>query len=267
MIEYLIGLVSNRAAVKWSSGVLHKNRTALGLATVGLGVVLSACGSAQASSVSAVACGGSGAKLSVTGSGVATGTPDLLTMQLSVDVTAPTAQGALADNSTKTQAAIDVIKGTGVLASAIQTTGLSIQPHYDTIKNVTTQTGYEVVDSIVVRLSDLAKAGNTIDAVASDSLRVNSLSFSINNPQPVQDRARATAVRQAMSDAKSMAAAAGKGLGPVCSLTENTQSSYTPFNNANFGTAASAYLQPPVPLMPGTLSETVKVSAVYGLIN
>ena len=239
----------------------------MGAAALSLGLVLSACDSAQAAS-SSPGCNGSASKLSVTGSGVATGTPDLLTLQMSIDVTGNTASSALADNSAKTLAAINAIKATGVAAKDIQTTGLSIQPHYNVVKNVPTPAGYEVVNSLTAKLSDLTKAGTTIDSLANSSLRVDSLNFSVKDPQPLQNQARSDAVHQAVADAHSMAAAAGKHLGQVCSLTDNTQTNYPPTLHAPFAAAAPASsARQAVPIQPGSETETAKVTAVYSLAN
>ena len=49
------------------------------------------------------------------------------------------------------------------------------------------------------------------------------LTFSFGNPAVVQDKTRMAAVHQAVAHAEAMAAAAGRTLGPVCSLTDNTQ--------------------------------------------
>lgn len=245
---------------------LLSKRWAVGLAAISLGIILSACDSAQAQANSTT-CGGSAAKLTASGSGVATGTPDLLTLQLSIEVTGMTAQAALTDNSTKTAAAISTIKATGVAAGDIQTTGLSIQAHYDVTKNVFTPAGYDVVNSITAKLSDFAKAGTTIDALANNSLRVDSLSFSIKDPQLIQDQARSDAVRQVVNDAKSMAAAAGKHLGPMCSLTENSQPAYPPVYNSGLTAGSMASSHPAVPLQLGTQTETAKVTAVYSLVD
>ncbi|MGH9305751.1 MAG: SIMPL domain-containing protein [Acidimicrobiales bacterium] len=231
-----------------------------------LGVTLSACGSsAVASGTTKPGCGGSSAKLTVTGSGMATGTPDQLTLQVSLDVTGPTAKAALADNSDKTSAAINALKGSGVPAADIQTTGLSIRPHYSVVHNVPTPDGYEVVNSITAKLSDLTKAGSTIDALAANSLRVDSLNFSIKDPRPVQDQARTDAVHQAVSHARSMVAATGGHLGSLCSLTDNPSTTYHQgFNQLNSATPAA---RAPVPLQPGILSETANVTLVYSITN
>jgi len=80
----------------------------------------------------------------------------------------------------------------------------------------------------------------------------------------VEGRARADAVHQAVAHAAAMAAAAGRRLGPVCSLTDDTQSSLLP---PPFGgdSAAAARQSAPVPVEPGTQVQTDQVTMVYAL--
>ena len=70
------------------------------LAVVGL--ALAACSSSPPDPVAAKpTCGGSSPKLTVQGTGLATGTPNILTVDVGIDVTDATAQQALADDDSK----------------------------------------------------------------------------------------------------------------------------------------------------------------------
>ncbi|MGH9092261.1 MAG: SIMPL domain-containing protein [Acidimicrobiales bacterium] len=221
-------------------------------------------GSAPATASAPPACGSDAPELTVHGTGLATGTPDVLTLTLAVDVSGPSAQTALAGDNGSTAAVIGSLAGDGVARRDIQTTGLSVQPNYDKTGALT---GYGVSNSVVARLHDLSTAGQVVDAAAGaagNAVRINSLAFSIQDPRRLQDRARQDAVRQAVSHAGTMALAAGEHLGPVCSLTDN--SSLSPGTHFSANAAAGAALAPTsVPLQVGTQQASAQVTLVYAL--
>jgi hypothetical protein len=246
-------------------------RGAGAIAVFGLaGGVLAACnGSTGTAAVAAAGCGSGMPKLTVQGTGLATGTPNLLTLTLSVNVTTGTsAQAALTLDNQRTAAVIAALKAGGVAAKDIQTTGLSIQANYNT-KDVLT--GYAVDNSVVAQIREFRTAGTVIDAAAAaagNAARIFSLDFSIADPRHLQDQARQDAVHQAVSHAATMAAAAGERLGQVCSLTDNTRlSGYgTSAQRLNAGaTYSAAKSASPVPLQPGSQQASAQVTIVYSL--
>ena len=98
---------------------------------------------------------------------------------------------------------------------------------------------------------------------AGNAAQIQSLTFSFGDPVRVEDEARTDAVHQAVAHAGAMATAAGRRLGPVCSLTDETQPSALAQNQpyASAGTAQSAQ----VPLEPGVQAESDQVTMVYAL--
>lgn len=216
-----------------------------------------------ASAAATPGCGSGAPTLTVRGTGMATGTPDLLTLTLAVDVTGPTAQTALSQDNATTSSVIGALTGGGVASKRIQTTGLSIQPSYDT-KGVLT--GYSVRNSVVAKLHDFTTAGAVIDAAAGaagNAVRIDSLTFSIRDPRGIEDQARQDAVHQAVSHAATMAAAAGERLGRVCSLNDQSSMSLPP--NGGFAAEGSPASAPAVPLQPGTQQASAQVRLVYAL--
>ncbi len=235
---------------------------ALLVATLGSGTAPRAAGAPPPG------CGAGSPRLTVTGSGLATGTPDLLTLTLSVDVVDGTAQAALADDNGRTAAVIGALRTGGVPASGIQTTGLSILPDYTFEHGTNVLTGYSVDNSVVARLTDFTTAGSVIDAAAGaggNAVQITSLTFSMADQRPLQDRARTDAVHQAVAHAAAMAAGAGERLGQVCSLTDQSQ---VPSGlNSVGGTYAASpdQAQASVPLQAGTQQATAQVTLVYSL--
>jgi uncharacterized protein YggE len=218
----------------------------------------------------AVTCAGS-PKLTVQGLGQSTAAPDVLTAVMEVDTTAGTATASLTQNNTEVAAVVFQLTQGGVAHRDIQTTGLSLQPQYAFPRGVPTITGYHVVNTVTATLHDITTAGTVVDgivAAAGNTLQIDSLTFSFNNPSKVEDQARAAAVHQAVSHARTMALAAGRHLGPVCSLTDQTQSQTQPipFGALAGGAAAgSVPAAPAVPIEAGTQSESDQVTLIYAL--
>jgi uncharacterized protein YggE len=217
----------------------------------------------------AVTCNSSSPKLTVQGSGQATGTPNLLTLVVEVDVTQSNAQVALEADNAQAAAVEKTLESEGVTAKDLQTSNLSIQPNYSFNNNTTTLTGYSVSNTVTANFNaPFATAGTAIDeitAIAGNHLRIDSLSFSFLDPRTLEDQARTDAVTQAMSHAQSMAAAAGEALGPVCSVTDNTAIQPNLYQSFNAAQDSSAGLSARTPLQAGSQQESDQVTVVFAL--
>lgn len=199
--------------------------------------------------------------VTVEGTGTAQGVPDELTLSLGVETRSVTAAAALASNNTKSQAVIGQMSAHGVPKDQIQTSGLSVQPNYDNAGNITS---YVVDNDVTATLYKLSDAGALIDAaahVAGNSVRVNGLQFGFRDQSTLMGQAKAGAVRQAIGQARQMAAAAGMTLGSLCSLQDDTTVSPQPVNFA----AASAAPAATTPIEPGSQQVTATVTVIYQL--
>jgi uncharacterized protein YggE len=203
----------------------------------------------------------------VQGTGEASATPDVLTAVFGFSTTAGSSAAALSQNNAQVNQALLALAGNGVARRDVQTTALSLQPQYAYPKGVPTLLGYEVTTTVTATLRDTTTAGAAIDAVVNASgnaAQINSLTFSFGDPARVEDEARAVAVRQAVAHAGAMAGAAGRRLGRVCSLTDDTQPS-APQPAQGFASNASSAQTSPVPVQAGTQVESDQVTMVYAL--
>ena len=233
---------------------------------IGAGAAVAACSSTSDPVAVKATCGGSSPKLTVQGTGLASGTPNLLTITVGIDVTDPTANAAISDDNNKATAVTGVLTAGGVAAKDAQTSDLSVNPQYNQNGVIT---GYEVTNTLTAMIRDFKTAGTVIDDVAGaggNSTRINSLDFSVADTRGLEDRARTDAVHQAVAHARSMAVAAGERLGPVCSLSdqsqiENFNEPYAEGLPSADNKAASA-----VPLEAGSQQETAQVTMVYALL-
>ncbi len=237
------------------------------LGAVGLGVTLTGVAAATPSTAPA-GCGTSAPRLTVQGSGQGSGTPDVLSAVFGFSTTASSSSAALSQNNTEVALALQALTANGVAKRDTQTAGLNLSAQYSYPHGVPTLTGYQATETIAATLRRPSTEGTTIDDVVhatGNAAQVDSLTFSFGNPAPVQDKARTAAVHQAVAHAQAMAAAAGRRLGPVCSLTDDTQPTTPPPNQGFDNAAQPASGGSAVPLEPGTQVESDEVTMVYGL--
>jgi uncharacterized protein YggE len=193
--------------------------------------------------------------INVSGSGDAVAIPDIATFSFTVTESAKTVAAAQQDATTKNNAAIKAMKDGGVAEKDIQTTSYSINPHYDyqraicpaATTNGTTYcpggksvlTGYDVAQTTSIKIRDLSKAGTLFTTIGSlDVQNVNGLSFSVDNPDSVNAKARAEAITDAQSKANELAKQLGVRLVRIVSFSENN--GYRPSVVYGMGMAKSA---------------------------
>jgi uncharacterized protein YggE len=237
------------------------------LALAGIaGIVLSACTNSGTSAATPTpACGSTAPKLTVQASGQATATPNLLTLNIGVDVSDPTASAALTDANDKATALSNTLQLAGVAKADIQTTNFSIQPNFATNGTIT---GYQVTNTVLVKLHNLSASGAVIDAAArsaGNAIRVNGLTFSVDDTTTVDGTARADGIRAAAAHARSMATAAGESINGVCSITDSTTNYPLLGDNLPQAASAGAGAMTSVPVQPGTQQTTAQVTVIYAL--
>jgi uncharacterized protein YggE len=159
-------------------------------------------------------------QVTVVGSGEARVAPDMATVQLGVETTAPTTQEALAQNSAQAQAIVDQLKQLGVDEKDIQTSGFNIYATYN--DDGRTVTGYTVSNTVSVTIRNLAQAGELLDTVVqSGANRVYGVSFGVSDPKAAQAQARDAALADARARAEQLAQGAGAQIGAVLVISEN----------------------------------------------
>lgn len=204
---------------------------------------------------------GSTEGITVVGTGKVTGTPDTLTVSLSTTATASSIDDALATATKAQNAVIASLKASGVADKDLQTSNFSIQPNY-TSKGL--PSGYVVSEGVTAKIHGLSKAGTTLnDAVKAggNNVRVDGVSVSIDDTDPLTADARTSAVADAKQHAQAYAAAAGRTLGAVQSITEQTSTSPVPYYG--YAASATAGTAMPVAIQAGSQDVSVSVTVVY----
>ncbi len=177
--------------------------------------------------------------ISVDGSGDAVSAPDIATFSFTVNENAKTVADAQTKATTKTNAALKAVRDAGIADKDIQTQSYNINPHYEYQSAVcpayssssavsycpggkSILTGYDVSQTIQIKVRDLSKAGaifSTIGALEVEN--VNGLTFAVDKPEAVQAEARAKAIAAAQAKAESLAKQLGVKLVRIISFSEN----------------------------------------------
>ena len=175
---------------------------AAGVAVAALLIGAFAAGTAQGGGTAPATAGGrtlavqaadaAGGKITVTGTGAVSGTPDQLTLSMGVQTTGPSVGAALQQANRAARAVTATLTRTGVRRSDIQTSGLYIQPDYTGTSVL--PAGYAVSESIQVTLRTLTAAGTQIsDAVRAggNAVEVDGVSLNLSDTGSLLAAARA----------------------------------------------------------------------------
>jgi uncharacterized protein YggE len=204
--------------------------------------------------------------ITVSGNGVAYGSPDIATAQVGVQTRGEDPGQAMEDNNTRMAALIAALKGLGIADNDIQTTNFSVyaQQDYNPQTGETLETITYVVDNTVnITVRDLARLGDVLSgAVDAGANNVHGISFSVDNPAALEQTAREQAVNDARARAQALADLAGVTLGDVHSISENL-SGGVPIYEARDMVAQGGSA---VPVQTGQIAVNLNVTITY-LIN
>jgi len=204
--------------------------------------------------------------ISLQGVGSVEATPDIATVTTGVVSEADTARAALDANNAAMSALMDVLRNAGIAARDIQTSGFSVQPRYvypanrDNGETLPPRiVGYEVSNSVAIRVRDLTALGSVLDQVVSaGSNTISNVTFDVAEPAALLENARKAAMKDAIGKAKTYAEAAGISLGRITSINES--GGYMP-KAAPIAMRADA--ESAVPMAAGEVSYSVTVSVEW----
>lgn len=203
--------------------------------------------------------------ITVTGTGTVDGTPDTLTLQLTVIQTRANVSDALSAASTTMNSIDSTLTGLGVASADLQTTGASLQPNYQSSSGVSRIDGYSAAESLTATLRHLSSAGSEISAAVAaggDATTVDGVSLDIENNSSLMSSARSAAFADAQTKARQYASAAHETLGKAIQVNE-TVNSATPVPYSGAAASSSSAANTPVPINAGTSQVTVTVTVVF----
>lgn len=206
----------------------------------------------------------------VTGQGEAMAVPDIAELRLGVEARADTVAEAQTQASEAMDEVVVALKDNGVAEKDIQTQRFSIYPVTRWIREKDEEEiiGYRVTNIVVAKIREMDKVGDIIDAVAEaggDLTRIQGISFSVDDPTPYYEEARAKAVKDAKDKAFQLADLAGVGLGKPTYISEGT-TYLLPVVRGLPEAEAVPMPAPETPIIPGELKITLTIQIAYAIV-
>jgi uncharacterized protein len=205
----------------------------------------------------------------VNGEGKVIVVPDIAIISAGVQAQAAAVSDAQSQASSAMDKVMAALKSNGVAAKDIQTQNFNIQKvsRWDNTNQQEVITGYMVTNTVTAKIRDVNNTGVVIDAVANaggDLTRINSISFTIDNPASFQEQARQKAVADAAVKAKTLADASGVKLGKPVYINESSSGSPIIYRDALAVKAPSA-TGTTTPISAGTLDVTINIQIAYSI--
>ncbi len=253
---------------------------------------------ATTTTTTAQATGAGQTGLHVSGRGIATGMPDIATLNLGVTSFAGTVGEARTEAAEAMAAVLTALKEAGIEDRDVQTSHFNIaQRHSSREVTICPQetgegtetmpgsedsmtlsdgcyqewqsvvTGYEVANSLVVQVRNLDSVGSVIDqavAAGGDLIQFSDISFAVEDTTELQKQARAAAMADLKDRAEQLAALGDVDLGALVFLTET---SYAAPRRVAPGleTAMAADDGSFTPISRGEVSVEINVAGVFAM--
>ena len=208
---------------------------------------------------------GNGTLLQVNAHGETHRTPDVAEISAGVVTQNLNANTALRADAERMTAVVAALKQSGVAERDIQTSSINLQPQYDYRDNKPRITGYQVTNTVNVRLRELAKTGDVLDALVKQGAnQINGPTFSVDKPEAAMDEARTAAITQARSRADLYASATGLKVRRIVSISEGGDMGQ-PRPLMMLAMASDKMAAAPTPIAVGENTLGVDVNVVFEL--
>lgn len=201
--------------------------------------------------------------ITASGEGRSLAAPDTAEMTFGATASGQDPKAVLAEAGTISKAIVDAVKGAGVDADDIQTSGVSLYPRYDyTSSGKPSISGYEAQVNVLAKVRDVAKLGDVIDAASgAGATTIYGPSWSLSEDSEQADLAIDEAIADARRRAEAMASAVGESIGDVVTVTESSVESPIIYSSRTM--AADATESGKVGIEPGNLEVTANVTVTF----
>ena len=243
------------------------NRRELFIAMAALALLAFALVGCESQETITVPPGAQAEGISVYGSGSAFGAPDVAMLQMGVSVLKPSVKQAREQAASAMQDVLDSMKDNGIDEKDIQTTYFSVQAEYNYVDDRQELRGFRVTNIVTAKLRDIDKTGDVLDdaiKAGGDLVEVQSVNFTIDDPDELRQEARREAVEDARQKAEALAELAGVKMGKPLSIFESGGPVPVSYRGAAEMEALPA-AEPPTPIEVGELEVSIDVQIVYAI--
>lgn len=204
----------------------------------------------------------------IAGEGKVTAIPDIATVSVGVQTEKKSVKEAQDENSRKMNAIIDKMKSLKIAKEDIKTTNYSIYPQYDYTNGRSVLRGYQVNQSVDVKIRNLDLISQVLSGAGElGANTVGGVNFTIDEPEGLRQEARLKALEAAKTKATALAEAAGVRLGKVVGFSESVGGYSPPIMYAKemaFGLGGDSAASPSIE--SGSQDVVVNVSVTYEIL-
>ncbi len=206
----------------------------------------------------------------VSGTGEVTVTPDIATLRLGIAAQAETVAEAQSQAVEAMDRVMTALIDNDVAEEDIQTQYFSIRQvtKWDREKEEEIVIGYRVTNMVTAKIREIDKTGSIIDAVTAaggDLTRINSISFSVDDPSAYYEEARQKAMADARAKAEQLAGLAGVSLGKPTYISEGI--SIPPIYPRSVYVEEAPIPAPPTQISPGQIELSLTVQVAYAILD
>ncbi|MGH8328515.1 MAG: SIMPL domain-containing protein [Steroidobacteraceae bacterium] len=188
--------------------------------------------------------------------------PNRVYIDLGVATQAATSQAASRENTTRIQAVLAALRRVAGPDVQLTTSDYALRPNYrrPSDRETSTIAGYTATDIVRVRLDDLSRIGQVIDAATrAGANRVDDLRFTLRDAEAAQAEALQKAALNARAEARALAGALDLRIVRIVSADEQSPT-VVPIRQV-FGTAITTVApRAPTPIESGTLNVIASVT-------
>ncbi len=186
--------------------------------------------------------------VTISAEGKVTAVPNVATVQIGTTTTKPTVADAQSENTKKMNDLIAAVKKEGIADKDIKTSDYSIYPQYDWNGNKNILSGYNVNQTLTLKIRDTKKI-NAILKLAGEkgANSISNLNFEIDDQDALKEQAREKAIVNAKEKAEKLAKSLGVKLDKIISFSESTDvpvyNTYPKYADGMGGGGASPNIQ------------------------
>ncbi|HEX5774909.1 MAG TPA: SIMPL domain-containing protein [Candidatus Paceibacterota bacterium] len=214
--------------------------------------------------------------ITVEGTGTVAAVPDIAHVSFTVIESAGTVAAAQQQATDRTDATLAALEDAGVDDKDVKTLYYNVSPRYEYdrscppgaycpefVSGTPRIVGYDVSQSIEVKVRDTAKAGEILGLLGELGVQnISGPNFTVDDEDAVRAEARGEAIKEAQAKAKVLARQLGARLGKVVSFSEN--GGYYPMPYGKGGGVMTDAVAQSAPTLPTGENETnVTVMITY----
>jgi uncharacterized protein YggE len=205
----------------------------------------------------------------VAGEGKVSVVPDVAILSLGVEVQSESVAEAQGYAATVMTSVMDELDNAGVAEKDIRTQQFSIYPvrRWSERDGQEVLVGYRVTNIVTVKVRDVEDTGAVIDSVAragGDYIKVNSISFTVDDPSAYYEEARELAMADAEAKAEQLAELGNVRLGRPTYISESGLS-VPAVREFYAGAPVPAPAAAPTPISPGETEISLSVQVAYSI--